>query len=211
MPALSSNGRYVAYTSIANNLVIGDSNGFYDVFVHDRQTGNTTRVSVATNGTQGNEISYEPSISGDGRYVSFWSEANNLVNGDTNGVTDVFVHDRQTGVTQRVSVASNGTEGNGMSENHSISGDGQYVVFDSEASNLVSNDTNGYNDIFIHDRQTGETRLVSVDSDRIQGNLASLSPSISADGSKVVFSSSSTNLVIDDTNGKFDVFVTSCR
>lgn len=211
MTAISATGRYVAFASFASNLVGGDTNGFYDVFVHDRQTGTTTRVSVASDGTQGNEISYEPSISGDGRYVSFWSEASNLVAGDTNGVMDIFVHDRQTSLTRRVSVASDGSQANGTSENHSLSGDGRYIVFDSEADNLVSNDSNGYQDVFIHDLHTGKTRLVSVNAGRIQGELASLSPTISADGSQVIFSSSSTNLVSEDTNGQFDVFVTSCR
>jgi archaellum component FlaF (FlaF/FlaG flagellin family) len=117
--------------------------------VHDRLTGQTTRVSVASDGTEGNGRSWAPSISADGRYVAFYSEASNLVPGDTNGRADVFVHDRLTGQTTRVSVASDGTEGNGASEFPRISADGRYVAFISDASNLVPGDTNGTGDIFV--------------------------------------------------------------
>jgi Tol biopolymer transport system component len=118
--------------------------------VHDRLTGQTTRVSVASDGTQGNDASWAcPSISADGRYVAFSSWASNLVPGDTNGVRDIFVHDRVTGQTTRVSVASDGTEGNGHSDLPSISADGRYVAFASEASNLVPGDTNRWADIFV--------------------------------------------------------------
>ncbi len=141
----------MAFESGATNLVSGDTNGKTDVFVHDRQTGQTTRVSVRSDGTQGNGNSEEPFISTDGRYVAFDSEATNLVSGDTNGTWDVFVHDRQTGQTTRVSVRSNGTQGNGASGLPSISTDGRYVAFESGATNLVSGDTNGKTDIFVHD------------------------------------------------------------
>jgi archaellum component FlaF (FlaF/FlaG flagellin family) len=117
--------------------------------VHDRVTGQTTRVSVASDGTEGNHVSLLPSISADGRYVAFYSHASNLVPGDTNEVQDIFVHDRLTGQTSRVSVASGGTEGNGASEFPSISADGRYVAFYSAASNLVPGDTNGTWDIFV--------------------------------------------------------------
>ena len=124
--------------------------------------GDTTRVSVASDGAQGNGYSYHPSISADGRYVAFESDASNLVSGDTNGARDVFVHDRQGGGTTRVSVASDGAQGNGGSAHPSISADGRYVAFQSDASNLVSGDTNGWSDIFVYDRQTGQTTRVSV-------------------------------------------------
>jgi Tol biopolymer transport system component len=198
--SISGDGRYVTFFSWANNLVPGDTNGVGDVFVHDRQTGQTSRVSVASDGTQGNEVSYIESISADGRYVTFYSAANNLVPGDTNGVGDVFVHDRQTGQTSRVSVASDGTQGNDVSSGSSISADGRYVAFSSEASNLVPDDTNGATDIFVHDRQTGQTSRVSVASDGTQGNLHSIWPSISADGRYVAFRSQASNLVPGDIN-----------
>ena len=115
MPSISADGRFVAFESLASNLVPGDTNGVGDVFVHDRQTGTTERVSVSSAGTQGNGDSAVPSISADGRFVAFVSVASNLVPGDTNGRLDVFVHDRQTGTTERVSVSSAGTQGNGAS------------------------------------------------------------------------------------------------
>ncbi len=205
----SADGRYVAFSSLASNLVAGDSNNEYDVFVHDRQTGETTLVSVASDGTQGNGLSYARSLSADGRYVAFSSLASNLVDGDDNNEFDVFVHDRQTGETTLVSVASDGTKGNGLSGAASLSADGRYVAFHSEASNLVSDDTREclalwslYNcwDVFVHDRQTGETTRVSVASDGTQGDGNSLAPSISADGRYVAFDSLAGSLIEDDTS-----------
>jgi hypothetical protein len=150
--AISADGRFVAFHSFADNLVAGDTNGFTDVFVHDRLTDITERVSVASDGTEGNHQSLVPAISADGRFVAFESFADDLVAGDTNGFTDVFVHDRLTGITERVSVASDGTEGNGASISAAISADGRFVAFQSHADNLVAGDTNGTVDVFVHDR-----------------------------------------------------------
>jgi Tol biopolymer transport system component len=197
----------VAFQSTASNLVSGDTNGKYDIFVHDRQTGATTRVSVSSNGSEGNSNSYSPSISSDGSYVAFDSNASNLVPGDTNENYDIFVHERQTGATSRVSVGSDGSEGNGRSSNPSISADGRYVAFNSDAGNLVPVDTNGDYDVFVHDRQTGATSRVSVSSDGSEGNSYSLFPVISADGRYVAFASNAGNLVPGDTNGIYDIFV----
>jgi Tol biopolymer transport system component len=206
-PSISADGRYVAFTSRASNLVPGDTYGTWDVFVHDRLTGQTTRVSVASDGTEGIGVSDHPSISADGRYVAFMSYASNLVPGDTNGWADIFVHDRLTGQTTRVSVASDGTEGNGDSWTPSISADGRYIAFTSRASNLVPGDTNGREDVFVHDRLTGQTTRVSVASDGTEGNNHSVGGSISADGRYVAFDSWASNLVPGDTNGVWDVFV----
>jgi len=206
-PSISANGCYVAFVSFADNLVSGDTNGYGDVFVHDRQSGGTTRVSLATDGSQGDSSSLGTFISADGRYVAFESFASNLVSGDTNDYIDVFVHDRQGGGTTRVSVASDGAQGNGGSDYSSISADGRYVTFRSWASNLVSGDTNDTGDIFVHDRQSGGTMRVSVASDGAQGNGGSDYSSISADGRYVAFESYATNLVSGDTNGYIDVFV----
>jgi len=175
--SISGNGRYLVFQSRAGNLVSGDTNEREDAFIHELETGKTTRVSVASDGTQGNDKSGFPTVSDDGRYVAFDSSASNLVNGDTNGASDVFVHDRETRQTTRVSVASDGTQGNGYSSWSSISGDGQYVAFVSDAGNLVSGDTNGAPDIFVHDRKTGQTTRVSVASDGAQGNDNSQNPS----------------------------------
>gem|GEM_PF-2606427 len=210
-PSISADGRYVAFYSQANNLVDGDTNGTGDTFIHDRQTGETALVSVASNGTQSNGFSYWPSISTDGRYVAFQSDASNLVDGDTNGFGDIFVRDRQTGETTRVSIASDGTQVNSPSFSPSISGDGRYISFVSYASNLVGGATNGTSNIFVHDRQTGETTRVSVDSDGNLGNGGSSWPAISADGSAIAFRSFANNLVDDDTNGRGDIFVRQLR
>jgi Tol biopolymer transport system component len=160
-PSISSDGRYVAFSSLASNLVAGDTNGAYDIFVHDRQTGVTTRVSVDSSGNEGNDISGAPSISSDGRYVAFESYASNLV-ADTDSGLDIFVHDRQTGMTSRVSVNSSGNKGNGASIYPSMSSDGRYVAFESDASNLVACDTNGWPDIFVHDRQAAFSAVTSL-------------------------------------------------
>ncbi len=205
--SISADGRYIAFMSYATNLAAGDTNGMEDVFVHDVQTGMTTRVSVDSNGAQGNSSSYESSISADGRYIAFASYATNLVAGDTNGVWDVFVHDMQTGMTTRVSVDSNGAQGDSSSNDPSISADGRYIAFFSNATNLVTDDTNGWYDIFMHDMQTGMTTRVSVDSSGVQGNHDSAVASISADGRYIAFRSQATNLVPGDTNGVDDIFV----
>jgi len=204
--SISADGRYVAFHSLASNLVPDDTNGESDVFVHDRQTGETARVSLSSGGTEGNSSSGSPSISADGRYVAFVSLATNLVPGD-NKFWDTFVHDRQTGQTTRVSMSSGGKKGNGGSGNPSISADGRYVAFNSDATNLVPGDTNGVVDVFVHDRQTGQTVRVSLSWDGSEGNDASCNPSISADGRYVAFWSDATNLVPDDTNGFPDIFV----
>ena len=206
-PSISADGRYVAFHSYASNLVPDDTNGRWDVFVHDRQTGTTERVSVASDGTQGNADSNSASISADGRYVAFHSYASSLVPEDTNGRWDVFVHDRQTGTTEQASLASDGTQGNSDSETPTISANGRYVAFRSSANNLVPGDTNGYSDIFVYDRQAGTTERVSVASDGTQGNSGSGSPSLSADGRYVAFCSIADSLVPGDTNDRWDVFV----
>ena len=173
------------------------SNEQSDVFVYDRVAKTTERVSVASNGTQANGSSSFSSISGDGRYIAFESSASNLVANDTNGQSDIFVYDRQEQTTERVNVASNATQPNGSSYGASISDDGRYVAFLSEANNLVVGDTNQRTDIFVYDRQQQTTR-------RFDGNSF---PSISGNGKYVVFNSSLDDLVVDDTNQAGDVFL----
>jgi LPXTG-site transpeptidase (sortase) family protein len=210
-PALSAEGRFVAFESIADNLVPagGDTNGNADVFVHDRTTGTTTRVSVdsAENEAVGGH-SDDSVISADGRYVAFTSDATNLVAGDTNNWGDIFVRDRTTGTTTRVSVDSSGVEAvGGSSVDPAISGNGRYVAFESRATNLVAGDTNDRRDVFVHDRTTGKTTRVSVDSTGTQADESSYKPAISYDGRIVAFDTDATNLVAGDTNGDYDVFV----
>jgi hypothetical protein len=205
--SISADGRFVAFSSSASNLAPGDTNDALDIFVHDRQTGATTRVSLASDGSEANGYSWRASISADGRLVAFDSKASNLAPDDTNGFLDVFVHDRQTGATTRVSLASDGGEGNGDSAYASISADGRLVAFASWASNLTPNDTNDTWDVFVHDRQTGATTRVSLDSGSEAKNGHSWRASISADGRLVAFDSEASNLVPDDTNVTWDVFV----
>jgi Tol biopolymer transport system component len=255
-PAISADGRYVAFHSLTT--VIGRNAPQDEVFVHDTQTGITTRASIATDNTPGDCDSNAPSISADGRYVAFYSEASTLVIGDDRPVFcssggDVFVRDLQAGTTSRVSVNAAGTSvgasggpsitpdgryvaflsdlgraayihdraagsttqlrltvdgarPNGGIEELSISADGRHVTFSSDATNLVSDDTNGVDDVFVHDRATGRTAMVSVSSAGTPGNRPSGSPAISADGHYVAFASLASNLVAGDTNGLGDVF-----
>jgi VCBS repeat-containing protein len=205
--ALSADGRYVAFISDPLYLVPGSLGGWSDVFVHDLQTGLTTRESVASDGTPGNSTSYLAVLSGDGRYVAFVSLASNLVAGDTNQASDAFVHDRQTGQTSRVSVASNGAQSNAHSFSAALSADGRYVAFWSSAANLVAGDTGSYEDVFVHDRQTGQTSRVSVASDGGETNGYSSHPELSADGRYVAFVSTASNLVAGDTDQVNDVFI----
>ncbi len=208
-PSISPGGRHVVFTSSASNLVTGDSNGARDVFVYDLVAHTTMRISVTTGGAQANSESFQPSISSDGRYVAFRSTATNLVSGDTNGADDVFVRDLTAGTTTRVSVGSGGAQANSESFQPAISSDGRYVAFRSTATNLVSGDTNGADDVFVRDLTAGTTTRVSVDSGGREANGRSASPSISGNGGYVAFESSASNLVSGDTNSASDVFVRS--
>ncbi|MER3395467.1 MAG: hypothetical protein C4319_01570 [Acidimicrobiia bacterium] len=206
-PSVSWNGRFVAFSSLSSNLVTGDTNSKRDIFVKDRQIGTTVRVSVDSSGTQANDHSRQPAISGNGRYVAFTSAASNLVPGDTNGVEDVFVKDMQTNITERVSVNSAGDEAIFASGSPKISYDGRYVVFASFANNLAPGDTNGTWDVFVRDRQAGVTKRVSVRPDEVQANGASENPALSFDARYVAFESSATNLDPADTSSFKDIYL----
>lgn len=206
-PAISGDGRVVAFDSVATTLVPNDTNKDDDVFVHDRNTSTTERISVSTAGEQGNDSSGRPSVDGDGNLVAFDSNARNLVVGDNNKLMDVFVRDRTADTTERISVSSDEKQGDGSSNSPSISDDGRYVAFISTSSNLVPDDTNGTNDVFVRDLVAGTTELESVASDGTIGNSSSTGVGISADGRWVSFSSFANNLVPGDTNDSFDVFL----
>lgn len=206
--SISADGRYIAFNSSQPELVAGDTNIISDVFVRDMQTGTISRVSVGPGGVQSNGSSYYTGITDDGRYIVFHSGASNLVADDTNGWIDVFVHDNQTGITTRLSRASDGAQAEGGDSLYpSISTDGRFVTFRSAATNLVPGDTNAKSDIFLHDRQTGVTSLVSISTGGGLPNHDSLKSTISADGRFVAFDSYASNLVSNDTNGQGDVFV----
>jgi Tol biopolymer transport system component len=206
-PTLSGDGRYVCFSSLASNLVGNDMNGVADVFVRDRVTGVTTRVSVDSQGLEANGDSDYGRISADGRWVVFRSGADNLVPGDIGSYYDVFVHDRQTGETTRVSVSSAGIGGNADSAPGSFSEDLRLVSFESDADDLVTGDTNGQRDVFVRDRSLGTTVRVSVDSAGHQASGWSSESRVSADGACVVFSSTASDLVAGDENGFPDIFV----
>lgn len=209
--ALSPDGRYVGFDSEAGNLVPGDTNGFLDVFLHDRSTGKTSRISLASDGTQGNHLSQAPAISADGRYVAFESFAENLVPGDANGYSDVFLRDRRTDRTTLISHTPAGVPSEANSFHPTISADASLIAFQSESGDVVPGDTNGMSDTFVQERATGRTTRVSVSSTGAQANDHCNSASISDDGRYVVFSSPATNLVAHDSNAVEDVFVRDLR
>jgi len=206
-PAIARDVDVVAFRSVATNLDFGDTNLASDVFVRDLTAGTTVRVSETSTGAEGNGSSSAPDISADGRYVVFMSSADNLVFGDNNGSLDVFVKDRFTSLTTRVSVSSSGAEGNDDSRFPTISDDGRYVTFDSLASNLVDGDTNGVRDIFRHDRQTGETIRISVATDGTEASEQSYLPSASGDASTIAFTSQADELD-GPTNNTNQVYAT---
>lgn len=211
-PALSSDARFVAFTSSATNLVPNDMNSLDDVFVRDRLLGTTERINVASDGSEGNGVSAAPSISGDGRYVAFTSMASNLIADDANNDRDIFLHDRTTGSTELVTVASDGTHGNFSSGGFaagsaSITSNARFIVYGSYANNLVPNDTNGWDDVFVRDRVAGTTERVSVSSAGGEGNGHSVHPSISDDGRYVVFSTLADNLGGQDGTPYYDLYI----
>ena len=213
LPAISADGRYVAFVSFAENLVPGDTNQSADVFVRDRVLGTTERVSVSSSGREadGNSgllnLMGGPSISADGRFVAFSSEATNLVSGDRNKNPDVFVRDRQTGTTTRVSVATGGAEANAGGTAPAISRDGRFVAFESSSDNLAP-DTNFTGDIYLHDRQTGTTELISKAFDGGNANSSSFSPTLNGDGRFVYYTSFASNLVAgDNDDGSVDAYL----
>ncbi|MBE7503131.1 MAG: fibronectin type III domain-containing protein [Verrucomicrobiales bacterium] len=227
-PRISADGSCVAFVSSANNLVSGDDNKVADIFVLDLGSREFTGVSVASDGTRANQASWGPALSADGRFVAFASDASNLVPDDHNAAADVFIHDRQTGETTRVSVSSEGTEANshsgrvsagttGRSETPvALSADGRFVAFDSLANNLVPGDANGVRDVFVHDRESGETTRVSLTSEGLEGPpvsgapnpswAVSRAPAISGNGRFVVFLSQAA-LVPEKRSIVTDVFL----
>ena len=220
--SIDAHGLVVAFRSYATNLVYGDWNGKADVFVFDRGTSLTERVNVSSTGAEARAVTFRGVVSGDGRFVGFRSRASNLVRGDTNKALDAFVHDRWTGVTTRISIASDGEEANARGFDRStrrnlfmsrpfLSADGRYAAFTSRAPNLVPDDRNGVSDVFVHDLLTGATARVSISADGEEADAASFVSGISADGSLVAFTSLADNLVIADTNGRRDVFVARLR
>jgi len=214
-PAVSGSGQFIAFSSSATNLLSSgsDTNGFSDIYLYNKSTRVLTRVSLASDGTEADNSSQTPSISSDGRYITFASDATNLLGpgGDTNGVTDIFLHDRLTHVTTRVSLATGGAQADNNSMNPAISADGRFIAFASDATNLLGAgvDTNGFRDIFVHDRLSGITTRINLSSGGVPADNNSQTPSISSDGRFVAFASDATNLLGAgfDINGFTDIFV----
>ena len=208
---VDSVGRYVVFASSSSDLAATpDTNGVQDIYLRDNVTATTQRVSVASGGGETDLGSYNPTVSVDGRYVAFASDATNLVTDDTNGLTDIFVRDMAAGVTVRVSVSLAGGDSSGASYSPAISADGHRIAFASDAPDLVADDTNGTTDVFVREFQpdlsSGSTVRVSTSIFGGDSDAASYSPVISGDGSTVAFVSDATNLVSDDTDGTTDVF-----
>ncbi|MEQ1952267.1 hypothetical protein [Mesorhizobium sp. CN2-181] len=206
-PQVSADGRFVAFSSSSTNLVAGDTNGFTDGFVRDTVLDTTTRITVSSSEAQANGESLVHAVSADGRYIAFTSTATNLVSGDTNGMTDAFLRDTVAGTTIRVNLSSSGAQATGAETSQmDVSSDGRYVVFQTQAANLVENDTNGVHDIFLRDVQAGTTTRLSIGMGGAEANQASFGAKFSADGRFVVFQSLATNLVAGDTNNQQDTF-----
>ena len=205
--AISGNGDYVAFESSANNLVADDINETVDIFLRDRLNQTTELVTLSTDGSGANGSSTLGSISDDGQYISFESTAGNLVIGDTNEVSDIFLYNHLNQTNKLISVGLEGVAANGSSTSGLVSGNSGYVVYQSDADNLVANDINQASDIFIYNLQDGTTKLVSVGLDSAAANGSSRNASISDDGRYVAFLSDADNLVADDTNSRADIFV----
>ena len=229
--AISADGRYVVFHSHFNNLVASDTNNSTDVFVHDMQTGATLRLSTSAAGGQADNHSYFPSISADGRYVTFTSYSGAIVSGDNNNYCDtdgdfnpidncpdIFRYDRdadEDGIFDEpgevavalVSVGLGGVIGDDWSDHADISADGRYVAFESDSTNLVASDVNDQRDVFLRDMDSNQTVLVSVSTAGVQGDDFSSLPAITADGHYIAFHSAATTLVTNDFNNAVDIFL----
>lgn len=210
-PALSADGRFVAFVSAAANLSGPDHNGTDDIYLRDRVDGTTERISINSVGTEANGRCWAPSMNADGRLIAFASSASNLASGDTNNAADIFTRNRSTGFTERVSVGERGVQSNGPSDTPVVSATGRYVAFSSRATSLVQPDINRGEDVFVRDRLDDVTEIVSVTGNRLQARGNSFLESMSADGRFVAFRSYAANLVPRDTNRIFDLFVRDRR
>ena len=204
---ISSDGNYVAFDSLASNLVANDINESGDIFLRDRLNQTTELVTLSTDGSGANGSSTIGSISDDGRYISFESTADNLVTVDTNDVSDIFLYNRLNQTNELISVGLEGAAANGDSTVGLVSGNGGYVVYQSDADNLVADDINEASDIFIYNLQDGTTELVSIGLEGAAANGSSRNASISDDSRYVAFLSDADNLVADDTNSRADIFI----
>ena len=205
-PSISDDGRFVTFYSFATNLHENDTNNVTDIYLHDRETGETTLVNIVLGG-QANDMSYDPEISGNGQFITFWSYASNLVGDDINNAADVFRYDRLAQTMFQVSLNSDEVPGNGHSSYPKISKNGRYIAFESDASNLATGDTGFYRDVFWRDMNDGETRRISVNGDGNEVNGDSFEATISADGRYVAFTSRANDVTAGDSNVYSDIFL----
>lgn len=206
-PAISGDGSVVVFQSTSQDIVPGDATGTRHIYAFERDTKKITRVSVNDSGKPGNKQSFGASISADGRFVVFISDANNLVPGDTAGNQDVFLRDRQAGTVTRISVSNTGEPANKDCRDAVISADGRIIAFASTASNLDDNNMNNSADIFVYDRVSKFIRRITMTPDGFEADHGSGEPSISSDGQFVAFYSHATNLLPIDTNRSPDIYV----
>jgi Tol biopolymer transport system component len=204
--SISGDGRFVLFSTVDGGLVKDDNNRSIDVFLYDAKGGATVRASVASGGKQGVEGSFDGAMSDNARYVAFGSQASNFAPNDSNGVSDVFVHDRPQHVTTRVSVSSTGEQGDDFSTRPAISDNGRYVAFMSRASNLADGDTDGAVDLFLHDRRSGKTTNLTPGDATVNSSQHVPSPSMSGDGRYIAFATEHA-LVPGDTNGASDIYL----
>jgi len=205
--AISADGRYVVFDSIASTLTTNDGNSTWDIFLRDRQQATTRRISLAVDGTDANDTSLEPVISADGSIIAFTSSASNLVASDVNGSSDVFIYNVTNHTIQRVSTDSSGNEADGDSRMADISQNGRFVVFESTAANLVAGDNNQVSDVFLRDMVSNNVQRVSLGNLGEEAVGASYEPAVSDDGRFIIFASDADNLVANDNNGVKDIFV----
>lgn len=206
-PAISGDGQRIVFVSRATNLIVGDGNNVPDIFLRNLSNGSTDRVNVRDGSNQANADSWNPDISANGRFVVFISLATNLVDGDTNNYPDVFLRDLNSHHVERVNIPSGGGQANNWSDVPTISTDGRFVAFESDASNLVGGDVASSTDIFIRDRQQSTTVRASINSDGSTANFSSLKAHLAANGRFIIFASDAINLVANDSNAKRDIFV----
>ncbi len=205
--AQSDDGQFVVFASAAANLIAGDTNGEYDIFMRDRANDTTTRMSVDSAGAQAvGGDSLNPSISDDGTLIVFESDATNLIAADTNSDRDIFLRNVTAGTSVRISTTTTGLETNNDSRNAKISGDGEWIVFETDAS-LQPSDWNNVTDVYLYEVDTGTITRVSQNTDGTQSNGASSNPQLSSDGRYIVFESAGSNLIANDTNGAVDIFL----
>lgn len=205
MPAISNNGQIVVYQSTTSTFDSHDHNGLNDIYLYEVASKTTKRISTGLN-SDSNGASLNPRVSANGRYIVFESSATNLINSDTNNVSDIFLYDRITDQVKRVSVSNNQIEANGSSSQPDISADGAVIAFQSTASNLVPSDRNNRSDIFVYERNTQQTKRVSIHSNGTEGSSHSFAPSLSTDGHLIAFESFAPNIVTGDRNG-LDIYV----